>query len=257
MVFDNLLNSIFGPLLGLSPFFIILIMSLFISLIIVVIYKFTTDQSLMKDLKDEIKSFQTQMKTLKDNPSKMMKVQKKAMETNMKYMMQSFKPTLFTFLPIIVIFGWLSAHLAFIPLAPNNEFTITANFEPGTDGQISLNMQEGIEILSSSAVTINADAAQWKLKGDAGQYKLEFNYNDKTYTKDLLISDRQEYAIQTESINEVGLININIDYTKLQPLQSIPLLRSIPWINGFGWLGTYILFSIAFSMSLRKAFKVY
>ena len=53
------------------------------------------------------------MKTLRSDPDKMMVVQRKAMETNMKYMMQSMRPTLFTLIPIIVIFGWLNATLAF------------------------------------------------------------------------------------------------------------------------------------------------
>ena len=39
-----------------------------------------------------------------------MEVQKLAMEKNMKYMLQSLKPTLFTFIPIIFIFSWLRTY---------------------------------------------------------------------------------------------------------------------------------------------------
>ena len=101
---DVPLDFMLGWLLKLTPFWSILIMSFILSLLIVLIYKITTNQTLMKSLKEEIKSLQKQMKELKHDPTKMMEVNKKAMETNMKYMGQSFKPMLFTFLPIIIIF---------------------------------------------------------------------------------------------------------------------------------------------------------
>ena len=108
--FNMIMDPVLRPLLYLSPFWGILIISFLVSLIISVIYKYVTDQNLMKQLKAEMKEFQKEMKELRQHPEKMMEVQKKAMETNMKYMTQSFKPTLFTFIPIIIIFSWLSAH---------------------------------------------------------------------------------------------------------------------------------------------------
>jgi len=50
---------------------------------------------------------QTEMKSYKDNPDKMMELQKKVMEKNMKYMLESLKPTIITFIPILFILNWL------------------------------------------------------------------------------------------------------------------------------------------------------
>ena len=58
MVFENLLGPIFAPLLKLPIFWAILIIALFVSLIITFVYKWMTDQHLMKTLKEDIKSFQ-------------------------------------------------------------------------------------------------------------------------------------------------------------------------------------------------------
>ena len=85
----------------------LLLLSFLITLIMTVLYKFLTDQKLMKELKDDMKALQKEMKLLKENPSQMMEVQKKAMEKNMKYLMQSLKPTLITFIPILIIFEWM------------------------------------------------------------------------------------------------------------------------------------------------------
>jgi len=60
------------------------------------------------------------------------------MQTNSKYMMQSMKSTFITFLPIILIFGWMNANIAYEPLFPNEEFTIDAVFNRGAYKLFSL-----------------------------------------------------------------------------------------------------------------------
>ena len=86
------------------------------TLLITLSYKFLTNQEVMKSLKQEIKDFQQQMKEHKDDSQKVMEIQKLSLEKNMKYMMHSFKPTLFTFVPLIIIFTWLRATYSTITL---------------------------------------------------------------------------------------------------------------------------------------------
>ena len=133
---DAFFDKIFGFMLSWPPFWSILVLSLLISLIIVLIYKWMTDQNEMKRLKDELSSRQKQMKELKNDPEKLMKAQKEAMSVNMKYMGKSMKPTLITFIPIILIFGWMNTHFAYEPLLPNEEFTLTANFQKEITGNL-------------------------------------------------------------------------------------------------------------------------
>src|SRR3989344_6433721 len=104
---DGFFNSIFGGIIDKSPLGGLVLVSFILTLLITVAYKYLTDQELMKSLKQEIKDFQKEMKEFKHDPSKVMELQKKDMEKNMKYMVQSFKPTLFTLIPLIIIFGWL------------------------------------------------------------------------------------------------------------------------------------------------------
>lgn len=106
-MFDSFFNWLFKPILNLSPLLGVIIISFIITAFITFIYKFMTDQEMMKSLREELKKFQKEMKELRNNPQKMMETQKKAMDVNMKYMMHSFKPMFITLIPIIIIFGWL------------------------------------------------------------------------------------------------------------------------------------------------------
>ncbi|MFH1455550.1 MAG: EMC3/TMCO1 family protein [archaeon] len=110
MVLDSFFNATLGPLLGLPNPWGLLILCAILSIFMTVVYKYATDQELMKTLKEDMKAMQKEMKSLKNDPKKMMEVQKKTMEKNMKYMMQSFKPMLITFIPFILIFPWLRTY---------------------------------------------------------------------------------------------------------------------------------------------------
>ena len=248
-MFENLLNPIFGPLLQLPPFWVVLLISLVIAVLITLVYKWMTDQHLMKSLKEEIKGFQKQMKEFKEDPKKVMEIQKRAMETNMKYMIHSMKPTLITFIPIIIIFSWLNANLAFQPVMPGQEFMVGAEFQSDIIGNAVLDVPEGIELLSNASQEIVDGKAEWKLKGKAGEYILEYQYNDRSYPKELLITSEQSYKEPVKNINDDIVKVLETKHEKTVPMQ----------IFGWkiGWLGTYIIFSIIFSMTLRKILKIH
>lgn len=248
-MFDSLLNPIFAPLLGLPILWSIIIIALVIAVFITFVYKWMTDQHLMKTLKEDMKSFQKQMKEFKQDPKKVMEIQKRAMETNMKYMMHSMKPTLITFIPLIIIFGWLNANLAYEPITPGAEFTTTAIFEEGTTGTIDIIAPEELELLTDSTQEITDSKAQWKLKGPTGGYILEYTYNEESYSKEILITDKQAYKQPITTIKDSKLKILQTDNPKIKPL------NIFGW--KIGWLGTYIIFSIVFSMSLRKLLKLH
>lgn len=253
MAWHDFLTPVFKPLLELGPFWAIFIISLLISLIITFVYKWVTDQKLMKSLKEEQKEMQKQVKALKDNPQEMMKVQKEAMKKNMTYMKHSFKPTLITILPIIIIFGWMAAHFSYEPIYPGETYSITALFEKGISGEAELIPDKNTELISDAVQEINSETT-WKLKSKTeGTHILEVKYDDQSYHKKVLITKELAYEEPFTTFQHSDLKQINIDYNKLKPLG--PDFSIFGWQPG--WLGLYIIFSLIFSMSLRKLLKIY
>jgi len=249
MVFETLLNPVFLPLLKMPAIATIAIISLVISLIITLVYKYMTDQTMMKDLKMRQKEMQKRMKEHKKDPDKLMKLQKEAMELNMKYMKQSFKPSLITFLPIIIIFGWLHANIAFEPIMPGQEFTATLQFNEGYTGAVSVSVPDGVEIIGNDQAEIKDGFAKFKFKGEEGDYLLVFDYNGKHYDKELTITNEQKYAPVKKVFKKEAVKAIQLGNHKLIAL------NLFGW--ELGWLGTYIIFSLVFSLGLRKILKIY
>ena len=76
---------------------------------------------------------------------------------------------------------------------------------------------------------------------------LGFTYRNRTFYKDVWITSEQEYAPKDTKVKDDKLRAISVNYNKK---------RILPLI-GWGWLGTYIIFSVVFSMVLRKWMKIY
>jgi uncharacterized membrane protein (DUF106 family) len=248
---DPVLSPIFQPLLNSSPFWTVLLLALVITVIITIVYKFFTNQNEMKRLKDEQKDYQKRIKALRDQPAEAMKLQKEAMKKNMDYMKHSMKATLITFLPIILIFGWMNAHLGAEPIFPGETYSVTANFEDGVGGKAVLIPPAGTEIIGDVEKEINSGVT-WQLKSDKGEHLLKVKVGDTEQTKNVLITKDVEYAEAIETYDHSDIKSITINYKKLRPLGDFDIFGWQP-----GWLGLYIIFSIVFSIGLRKLFKVY
>jgi uncharacterized membrane protein (DUF106 family) len=248
-MFDNLLNPIFSPLLNLPTLWAVIILSFLISLIITIVYKYTTDQNLMKDLKDEMKEFQKQIKELKKEPERAMEVQKKSMQTNMKYMMQSMKSTLFSIFPIIIIFGWMSANFAYDPILPGQDFTTTVYFQDNSGESIEISVPDGMIVEGNFRKSIKDKEVKWVLNGEEGEYLIEYTINGNKYNKEVLITEEKRYREPSKRVNDGVVRIIEIDNKEKK------VLNLFGW--KLGWLGAYIIFSILFSIVIRKIIKVY
>jgi uncharacterized membrane protein (DUF106 family) len=247
-LFDPILDPIILPLLRLKPFYAVAIISFGITLMITLIYRYTTDQDTMKHLKKKQKDFQVEMKKHRDDPNEMMKIQKKAMASNMEYMKHSMRSTLFTMIPILIIFGYLTSHLGFFPIVPGESFTTTVEFKEGVEGEISLN-NPNLEYLNGQEQTITDSTATWELRGDEGEYVLEYEFEGRTFEQELKITDERVYKTPEVKVRDDAVKVLRINNEK------IIAMNLFGW--KLGWLGTYIILSIVFSTIIRKVMKVH
>jgi hypothetical protein len=197
----------------------------------------------------------------------MAKINERFMETNMKYMSHSMRPTLFTFIPLILVFSWMNSSLGYASIMPGEKFTLTAQFEKGTQGEITLAYPQGITSDGKATQDIVNDAAIWSMTAKEGNYLLNVSFKNKTYAKDLIVTANKTYApvdkdlkkhfLFFSSPGENGLNKLSLSNKKILIFADVPIIKDIPWISTWTWFGGYILFSLIFSMSFRKVFKIY
>ena len=91
----------------MHPRWSLITISFIITLFITLSYKFLTNQELMKTLKAEIKELREQSTAHKDDKEKFAEINQKAITKNFQLMKHSMKPTLFTLVPILLLFNWM------------------------------------------------------------------------------------------------------------------------------------------------------
>lgn len=247
---------------------IITTISLVVALFSLLVYKYATDQKKLKRLRDEQKELQKEMKQNRNKPDKMMKLQKRSMQIMNEMMPQTMKSMMITFIPIVLIFSWMGSHIAYEPLMPDELFTATMTFEKDIPGFATLEVSEGLELLSDAEQEIVDKTITWELKGDAGTYDLFFNYGEEDFALQALITEERDYLQSSferqrkflllfpmgDGISEdSNVYSVSVDLAKVRPFgENFSVFGIKP-----NWLGTYIIFSLVFNMILRKLLNVH
>jgi uncharacterized membrane protein (DUF106 family) len=174
------------------------------------------------------------------------------MQQNMEYMKHSFKSTLYTFLPLIIIFAWLNAHMAYNPIMPGQTFNVTTYFAQGHAPSANISSIPQLEIISNVTQEVVNNQASWQLRGEAGEYKLTITYNNEAYDQKLIISSQRIYAMPEQKIANSKLQKIVVGNEKIYPLGTINFFGWRP-----NWIWTYIILSLLLSIGIRKVLQVY
>jgi len=107
-----ILNPTAGFILNWNITIGMLFIVLILSLAMTIIQKYTTDQKTLREMKIEQKRLTEESKKFRDNPEKMMEIQKESMKFMMPMMKLSMRAMLFTSIPIILFFRWFSDFFA-------------------------------------------------------------------------------------------------------------------------------------------------
>lgn len=242
-----------NAILIFPPAVAIILLSGIVSLATSVVYKYTTDQKLLKQIKDDIKRMQGEIRTTKE-PGKAAELQKEVMKRSMRQFNSSTKSTLITIIPLFLIFGWMRAHMAYEPVMPGEDFTTTVHFKTAASllQNVSLEASPGLAILSK-----DAQQTSWRLRSEKeGTYQLAYSFGNEIYRQDAIVTSKFLYAnpvlTSANGIKKDSEIQkITVDLKSLHPFGNFKLLGWMP-----GWLATYIISSLIFSMLIRKWLKL-
>ncbi|MBI2147002.1 DUF106 domain-containing protein [Candidatus Woesearchaeota archaeon] len=272
-ILDPVMNALLGPVLRLNYLLGIIILSVVLSAIITLVYKWTTNQQLMKSLKEDLKKLQEDVKKFqKDDPKKALDKQKVFMQKNMEYMKHSFKSTFYTIIPLLLIFGWMQANIAYLPLAAGEPFDVVIATEQGFRGTITAEPPTGITVIGDAAKNVTGRSTPFTLQGDTGVYDVVFDVGGELHSKEVKISSWRDYSPTIKSKKGFFASAFGWLYTskagyldpdgavfqiiiKNKPVKPFGALSIFGWQPG--WLAAYIIFSIITSMGMRKVLKVY
>lgn len=101
-----------GVLLNWNVTWGMMMLVFIIALITMLAQKYLTDQETLRELKAEQKAIQEKAKEFKDDPEKMMEIQKETFPLMGQIMQHTMKASVYTIIPLILFFRWFMDYFA-------------------------------------------------------------------------------------------------------------------------------------------------
>jgi uncharacterized membrane protein (DUF106 family) len=223
---NNILDTIFYPILQLNPTISIIILAIIIGLIFTLTNKIFVDQNVVRNIKKENKKLQEKInKARKEKDEKtIQKYMKQNLELSQKQFKLMIKPLLFASIFIIFLFPWINYNYQ------NTDYLI----------------ENGISTIKLNDI----------------EYNLTISEYQKHIIPEYIILDNNKYKLNSNIILNQKEINIkyitknNKDYFRIVKYEA-KLPFKLPFIGDtVGWLGLYIIISLPTTIILRKLLGV-
>lgn len=112
---NAILSPTLGTLLNWNVSLGMIIITGGIALILVLVQKYTVDQDSLRQLKKEQKLLQEEAKKYRDNPQKLLEINKQQLQFLPRTMDLTMAPVIYTAIPLLVFFRWFSDYFAANP----------------------------------------------------------------------------------------------------------------------------------------------
>jgi hypothetical protein len=173
-----------------TPLLLVLAISIVIGLLMVVVFRYTSDQKAIGRAKDRLKAHLLAVRLFQDQLPVVMRAYGKIFRGTGSYLRLAFTPFLIAILPITFLIVQLDRYFGWLPLRPAQAFLVEARVEdPAALNDASLQLPPQ---LSSTAPAVHAakdNEVVWRvMAGQPGQYDIGITTAGQTVSKQVTVS---------------------------------------------------------------------
>lgn len=263
------LDYFFVPFQNISPFWGLVAISFVTGVLMVLVYKYTSNQSAIAEVKNKIKGHLLETWIYREQVRVMLKAQRKVLVANLKYMLLNLKPLAFMLLPVLIILVNLNFRYGLRPLRAGEAtifMTQRLTAVPVEEMTEELIVPAGVTV-EAPAVRVESDGTTyWRVSANApGQYVLKVKTAQGEYEKILDVGefgkrritplrtmkfwDNFFYPGETLLPKDCPFVSMEIVYPSEHP--KIPGTNLAPH-----WIIQYFVLSIIFGFLVKGPLKV-
>jgi hypothetical protein len=260
-------DLIMVPFKGFDPMWSMLVISAFTGVLMLVIYKYCSNQAEIKKVKDRIKAHFLAIILYKDSFGVLVRSVKDIIWANFRYMGLNVLPLLFMIVPVGLLLIQMNFWYGYKSLEPGERFLVKATLVKHVNlekAQVSLIVPEGLEIQSPPLRIPTISEVSWLLAArQKGNYDIKVCIDDREVTKKVVVSDNME---RLALLRHASGFWDSLLYPGETAIPSASLISSVQvcygpsLMNIFGheihWIIVYLVLSIFFGLALKGVFKV-
>lgn len=200
---NQVLNSIFDGVLelfaGLDPSYGLLVISVVTGILMLFVFRYTSDQKGIKRAKNLVKAHFLAIRLYKDDIGQMFTTMKNIIVSNVLYMSKSIKPMLFMLVPVGLVLIQLESRYEHRPFKVGEKTVVTVRLNEGGRAayaslsdlsKIALTVPEGLQVETPMLRIPEKAEVSWRIRMEKeGSFDLHVVNDGRQFEKRLYVSN--------------------------------------------------------------------
>ncbi len=188
---NQLFDLIFFPFRSLNPIYGLLVVSVLTGILMVLVFRTTSNQAGIKQVKERIKAHLLAIRLFQDQLDVVLRTHARILGATLSYMGFSLRPLAVMFLPVVLIMVQLELRLGQHPARAEESFLVAATFAKA-DGleQASLQLPPGLALTAPPLRIFERKEITWRVEArEPGVFTLGVVVGEKAFAKTVTVGD--------------------------------------------------------------------
>jgi hypothetical protein len=268
-------NTIIGALVGLflapfrplGPWAGLLAASLATGLLMLFVFKKTSDQEGLRRAKNRIKAHLLELRLYKDSLGLSLRSQGSLLAANGRYLAHALRPMLVMTVPLVLLLAQLDAWFGAAPLRTGERTIVKIKLAKGRSA-----LESGAKLTSPAGLTVETPPLRveeqgevdWRIRAESeGRHLLTVSLGGRDISKLVVVGGPALSKVPARRVRGFGdelLHPGEKPLPKDSPLESVEVVYPSARLNFLGlripWLVAFFVLSLAFGFGLKGVFKV-
>jgi hypothetical protein len=262
--FDLLL----APFAARPPIVSLVLVSLLVSVLMLVVFKRTSDQAALGAAKRQIHAGLFEIRLYNDDLRAILRAQGEILRHNLTYLRLTLRPMVFILPPLVLVIAQLQFHYGYLGLRPGQPALLAVDLAPGAGGgtrpAAALDLPAGLRAETEEIWIPSESQLLWRLVADRdGDYELGLEVAGARLTKAVRVTP---LTVRLSPVRvDSGFVS-QLLYPAEPPLPPGSPVRAVRLSypereievlgRGVHWMVPFFVLSIVFAFALRGVFRV-
>jgi len=265
--FGAIFDVVFAPFRSLGPWPGMIFISLATGVVMLLIFKKTSNQEAIKRAKNQIKARLLEIRLFKSDTAGTFRSQGAMLGANARYFAHAVRPMLVMFIPVLLILSQLNLRYGAASLRPGEQALVKVKLAEGVGAlatAATLRAPDGLAVETPPLRIDEEGEIDWRIRADApGLHRLALDIGGATVEK--LVAVEQGMPAKISPLRARKFFDLLLypgekPLPKSAPVTSIkvdlPPQRLPLFGGGVNWLVAFFVLSLVFGFALKGVFKV-
>lgn len=247
------------------PIALVIVVSAIIGLLMVVVFRYTSDQKAIRTVKDQLKAHLLAVRLFQDQLPVVLSSYEHILSCTGQYLKLAFKPLVYVILPLILLIVQLDRYLGFVPLKTGQAFLLQVHTtNPDSLNEISLQLPPELKTTTPAVHVPTNNEVVWRVMAEKdGNYDVNIAVAGQVFSKQAVVSSgvaRVSPVRLRGRFWERMFVSSEPVLPDNSPIQSIEVsypARSIhfAWLD-WNWIWLFFVLSLAAGFFFKSVLRI-